>query len=240
VHRGCQAVCDASGSRVFDGEWDSIALYNVLTHGNDDFWQGKKVLDIGANTCGLSVEIARRGAEVVALEPDPYEVTYAQSKVFVDGIVDAERLKLTVVRKGLFDAHEYEGFDVVMCLGLLYHFRYPQLILDYLSTIKMDWLFLSTQVHPGDSLSMYNRIDSSIPFPANFFDASTVLTGWHPTRPLLERMLQSAGFADIASLTNELYVFPKKQPGLTNSAYYRCKRIGIVDPYKEMARFYPR
>ena len=240
VHKGCQGICDANGAHVFDGEWDSNALYRVLTQGDDEFWRGKKVLDIGANTCGLSIEIARRGAEVVALEPDPYGVTYAQSKAVVDSIVDVERLKLSVVAKGLFDAHEYQNFDVVLCLGLLYHFRYPQLILDYLSSVKMDWLFLSTQVHPGDSLAMFNRVDSSIPFPPNFFDSSTILTGWHPTRPLLERMLRWAGFSEIESLTDKPFVFPKKPTGLTNSAYYRCKRTSAVDPASAMKQFYPR
>jgi hypothetical protein len=90
---------------------------------------------------------------------NPYCNTYSLSSPIVDRIVKEEGLKLLVKKLGLFDAQQFKGFDVVLCLGLLYHFRYPQLVLDYLSTLEMDWLFLSTQVHPGTSLFMFNRVD---------------------------------------------------------------------------------
>ncbi len=240
MFKGCQSIYNSVGDCVFDAEWDPLALYQTLTCGDNGFWNGKKVLDIGANTCGLSIEIARRGAAVVALEPDPYNVTYAKSKSIVDGIVTEENLKLTVIKKSLFQAHEFKGCDIVLCLGLLYHFRYPQYILDYLSTLEMEWLFLSTQVHPGDQLLMMNRVEPSIKFPANFFDPSTTLTGWHPTRSLLEKMLRWANFDQIQSLTKEPYVFPQKQAGLTNSAYFKARRVGVVDPLIAMNEFYPR
>lgn len=239
MEKGCQAVFAKDGEKLFDGEWDPVALYLTLSAGSDDFWRNKRVLDIGANTCGLSIEIARRGASVVALEPDPYKNTYAKSAHIVKRIVSSEGLDLTVAQTGLFGAHEYKGFDAVLCLGLLYHFRYPQLTLDYLSTLEMEWLFLGTQVHPGNSLALMNRRDESV-LPASFLNPSIVLTGWHPTRPLLERMLKWAGFDDVCSLTVDAHCFPNKQKGLTNSAYYRCRRVGIVDPGLAMAEFYPR
>ncbi len=240
MKKGCQSIFDASGTILFQGEWDPVALYKVLTGSDEQFWRGKSVLDIGANTCGLSIEIARRGGDVLALEPDPYCNTYSLSSPIVDRIVKEEGLKLLVKKLGLFDAQQFKGFDVVLCLGLLYHFRYPQLVLDYLSTLEMDWLFLSTQVHPGTSLFMFNRVDPSIPFPKNFFNDEIVLSGWHPTRSLLVKLLQSSGFADIESLTDEPYTYPKKQSGLTNSAYFKCRRVGIVDPGSAMVQFYPR
>lgn len=240
INKGCQSILGADGEAVFLGEWNSALLYKTLTDGDDAFWRGKRVLDIGANTCGLSVEIARRGADVIALEPDPYNNCFAKSQRHVDEIVRYESLQLKVVRKGLFDAQEYKGFDVVLCLGLLYHFRYPQLVLDYLSTLEMEWLFLGTQVSPGESLTLMNRVDQSIPFPQGFYTESTVLSGWHPTRSLLEKMLEWAGFTDVVSLTDTKYSFPSKPVGLTNSAYYRCRRTSVVDPSQAMAEYYPR
>lgn len=240
INNGCQSVLDINGNIIFEGEWNPSILYQILSAGNHEFWKGKSVMDIGANTCGLSIEIARRGAKVVALEPDPYNVTYAKSRTFVEHIIASEDLNLKVYSKGLFDSHEFKGFDIVLCLGLLYHFRYPQLTLDYLSTLEMNTLFLSTQVHPGDSFSLVNRLDPSIRFPANFFNETIVLSGWHPTRPLLERMLKWAGFENIVSLTEIPYTFPDKQAGLTNSAYYRCQRNKSVNPNVAMKEFYPR
>ena len=240
MYKGCQSIYSNSGECLFEGEWNPLTLHRTLTGVDDVFWTGKRVLDIGANTCGLSIEIARRGAIVVALEPDPYGVTYAKSKKIVDELVCKEGLELTVQKKGLFEAHEFKDFDVVLCLGLLYHFRYPQFTLDYLSTLGMEWLFLSTQVSPGDALHLVNRVDPQIKFPAGFFSDSTVLTGWHPTRPLLERMLRWAGFDQIESLTDKPYVFPEKQVGLTNSGYFKARRVRTIDPFVAMAEFYPR
>ncbi len=237
---GFQSILDPTGKELLEGMWDPQALYMMLTCGDDGFWSGKRVLDIGANTCGLSLEIARRGASVVALEPDPFKLHKPWIDVVVKLAAD-EGLRFERSDKGLFDAHTFERADVVLCLGLLYHFRYPQLILDYLSTLGMDWLFLSSQVHQGESLALVNRLDASVGLQKGFFSDSTILSGWHPTRPLLERMLRWAGFDDIVSLTDQPYTFPRKaSPRLTNSAYYRCKRVGSVDPWKAMTDYYPR
>jgi len=180
MNKGCQSFFDGNGRCKFVGEWDPTEIYSVLTIEGNSFWDGKRVLDIGANTCGLSVEIAKRGASVVALKPDAYGNTFGKSRDIVNDVVATEKLDLQVIPKGLYDAHEHKGFDVVLCLGLLYHFRYPQLTLDYLSTLKMDYLYLSTQVHPGESLSLVNRLDPSIYFPKDFFNLLLFLLGGIP------------------------------------------------------------
>lgn len=239
MHKACQSIYSAAGDIVFKGEWDPKALVRVLSHSNEAFWRNKRILDIGANTCGLSIELARLGGFVTALEPDPYSNTYALSKDVVDDIIKREQLKLVIFSKSLFDAHAYHGYDVVLCLGLLYHFRYPQLVLDYLSTLEMDFLFISTQVHPGSSLLLMNRADPAVLKPG-LLPSTTKLTGWHPTRPLLERMLAWAGFTDITSLTDSSYCFPNKPLGLSNSAYYFCRRATTTSPEVAMKDFYPR
>jgi SAM-dependent methyltransferase len=239
MNKACQTIYNAKNEMIFSGEWDPKILYQTISQGNDELWVGKRVLDIGANTCGLSIEIARRGGIVTSLEPDPYNNTIGLSRVLINSLTKEENLNLTIIDKGLFDADQYRGYDIVLCLGLLYHFRYPQYILDYLSTLEMEILFLGTQVHPGESLCLMNRRDKSVLKPGLLPD-ETVLSGWHPTRPLLERMLEWAGFVDIVSLTDSDYVFPNKQKGLTNSAYYRCRRTKTVNPQNEMTQFYPR
>lgn len=238
MNKACQSIYDLNGNILLAGEWSPQLLYEVITE-SDVFWKGKKVLDIGANTCGLSIEIARRGGVVTAIEPDPYGNTYAVAKEIVADLISSEGLHLHVEKAGLFDAHLFGSYDVILCLGLLYHFRYPQYILDYLSTIEMDTLILSTQVAPGEEYALVNRASPGI-LKTGLLGNEVLLSGWHPTRPLIERMLAWAGFGEITSLTSKPFVFPEKQKGLTNSAYYRAKKISSCPPDIMMKEFYPR
>ena len=84
-YKGCQNIYSRDGEIIFNGGWDSRELYKAVTGDlSESYWLGRRVLDIGANTSGLSVEIARRGATVVAAEPDPYKNTrhLAQKALF--------------------------------------------------------------------------------------------------------------------------------------------------------------
>lgn len=238
--KACQSIYHASGEIAFEGEWDPKRILAVLDKGNSAFWHGKRVLDIGANTAGLSIEIARVHAEVVAIEPDPYRNTLEIARPIVDSLISEEGLRLSLHKAELLDAHLFGRFDVVLCLGLLYHFRYPQYILDYLSTLDTLHLFISTQTHPGDHLALVNRRDPSVLVPG-FLDEGIILTGWHPTRPLFERMLVWAGFGEVECLTDRSVNFPKKPlPNLTNSAYYRAKKVASTDLARVRRQFYPR
>ena len=67
-----QTVYGRNGDLLFHGEWDSKKLCEAITAGNPDYWKGRSVLDMGANTGGLSRELARMGANVTAAQPDPY------------------------------------------------------------------------------------------------------------------------------------------------------------------------
>lgn len=239
VHKACQTLFSKSGEVLFLGEWDSKILYRTLTGSDDSFWKNKTVLDIGANTCGLGLEIARSGGKVTCLEPDPYNNNLTLVENMLEEIVKTESLKLETHKLGLFDAFpRFQNYDVVMCLGLLYHFRYPQYILDYLSTLKSNFIFVSTQIHPGTGLNMVNRVDESI-FKKDFI-GDRILSGWHPTHALFERMLKWAGFSNVTLLTDIKYTFPQKQKGLTNSGYYKAERVSVVEPMSALKEYYPR
>ena len=241
--KGCQAIYGLNGEVLFPGGWKSQELFMAVTgpHG-EDYWRGRRVLDIGANTSGLSVEIARRGASVVAIEPDPYANTKAKAMDVLTQVIADEALNLELRSEGLFDAHKLGGFDTVICLGLVYHFRDQQFVLDYLSTLKGKDLILSNQTHPGDDLIMVNRMDNSVPVPAGFWKTyPDPLSGWHPTRPMFERMLAYAGFTDVKPLTDPTVQYPHKPlPGITNSAYYHARYGRAVDPIASRYKYLPR
>lgn len=235
-----QALHRADGSVAARGRWNPKALFDVLTP-DPDYWRGKRVLDNGANTLGLPLMLARAGAEVVALEPDPRDRMAERHKLALQMAAD-EGLKLTVHRAELFDAHEYGAFDEVLCLGILYHLRYPQFTIDYLSTLDTKTIVLATQTHASganERLALFNRKDTTV-WPGTQGTEPLLLTGWHPTRPLLKLMMEWGGFTDIQSLTDESFDFPSKPvKGLTNTAYYRARKARTVDPFKAYREFYP-
>lgn len=178
------------------------------------------------------------GGDVVAADPDPYGNALSLSRTILERCASEEGLRLSFSNADLFSAHRLGGFDVIICFGLIYHFRQPQYVLDYLSSLRPRVLYLSSQTHPGDDLALYNRAQPGM-LPAGWLGDS-VLSGWHPTRPLLERMLEWAGFGNVQSLTTERYDFPRKPTGATNSAYYRAEHQSAVDPDHELRRFRPR
>jgi SAM-dependent methyltransferase len=239
---GCQTIYSAIGEKLFSGGWDSRQLFRAVTGEDEGYWQGRRVLDIGSNTSGLSVEIARRGASVLAIEPDPYKTTRALVEDVLKSVVKSENLDLTFESLGLFDAAGLGRFDTVMCLGLVYHFRDQQFVIDYLSTIDSKDLILSNQTHPGSSLSIMNRMDKSIGMPGKFWDNyKEPLSGWHPTRAMFERMMVFGGFTDVVAITDPTINFPNKPfPGVTNSSYYRATKDRSIDPYFSRIEYLPR
>ncbi len=238
MHHACQTIY-ANNEKIFVGEWDPKVLVEIVNTAGYD-WQDKRVLDIGANTGGFSLEIARLGASVVAAEPDPYGNNLSLSKHILADISRQENLDLTIVNNDFFSVHELQGdFDVIVCFGLLYHFRYFMYSLDYLSSLKPRVLFLSTQTHPGSDLALFNRANPGI-LREGHLQEDTILTGWHPTRPLLEKMLHWAGFINISSLTDKEYNFPSKMHGATNSSYYMAELATSKDPKTMLTEFYPR
>ena len=228
---------------MFSGDWDPRSIFSFLNSSVDSsFWRGRRVLDVGSNTGGLSLEIARKGASVIASEPDPYNNTYAKTRDILRDIRANEALDIYFYNFDLRDLiNQNRKFDVVLFLGLLYHFRNPQLLLDRLNSLISTGgtLFLSTQTHPGDELLMVNRRQHGV-MRENHLSSDINLSGWHITRPLLNKMLIWSGFGDVKFLTDEKFSFPKKPPGLTNSCYLMATKTSELDVELENYKFYPR
>lgn len=77
-----------------------------------------RVLDLGCLEGGYAVELARRGAEVVAIEAR--EANFEKARFTKEALGLA---RLDLVRDDVRNLSEarYGGFDVVLCLGILYH-----------------------------------------------------------------------------------------------------------------------
>jgi tRNA (mo5U34)-methyltransferase len=108
---------------------------------------GARALDIGCNAGFYSFELARRGAEVLALDLDAHYLQqgrWAAQHLDPDGRVE--------FRQGsVYDLVDVEGtFEVVLFMGVLYHLRYPLLALDVVAEKVGGMMVLQTLTMPGE------------------------------------------------------------------------------------------
>src|SRR5690625_5112311 len=83
---------------------------------------GRTALDIDCNAGFYSLELARRGAEVTAIDLDP--VYLEQTQWVLEQCRRSVREELEQMQAYVL-AHEEHPNDIVQFMGVLYHVRYP-------------------------------------------------------------------------------------------------------------------
>ncbi|MBC7942584.1 MAG: methyltransferase domain-containing protein [Chitinophagaceae bacterium] len=103
---------------------------------------GLRVLDIGARDGYFSFEAERRGAEVLAVDYLPDTETGFRVAAGMLGS------RVEFRRANIYDLHSDDigSFDIVLCLGLLYHLPDPMQALGILRKLCRDLLCLETYV----------------------------------------------------------------------------------------------
>lgn len=165
----------------------------------------KSFLDVGSNAGGIGVGLAELGASsVTPLEKSDRYHRQAESYPEVDN-----SLPVRAVNGSAFEVHRMEGKDVTLWLGLVCHFRHPQLFLDYAASCGGELHVISTRATDPQNLAMANR-------KRKYENNPSPLLGWEPSRELFLKMLTLSGY-DIVSCqqrsgiewTNNLYVVCK-------------------------------
>lgn len=198
---------DLGNGIITPGDRDQALTYSLYADLLPEDLTGLSVLDLGANACGFSVEFAKRGADVLAVELEPKFVK--QAKFVVDHFGLSHKID---IRQGdLFDAPNFGEFDIVAYVGLSYHIRHPQLALDMLSWNCRSMFISSTQTIPGDGLSMTNRAEAT---------GTSYLAGYEPTEALFLRMLSAAGFRDPQLVSTYPHKGETKKRWCGNRSYF--------------------
>lgn len=158
---------------------------------------GKKVLDIGARDGFFSFEAERRGAQVTAIDFMPPERTgFGAAADLLGSSVDYR-----VDNVYNLSPERHGSFDLVLCLGVLYHLRNPLLALDRIWAVCAADLVLETQIRQEGSprsprrrapdplerppLMEFHPYDSLNDDPTNW---------WSPNPSCLAAMVESAEF----------------------------------------------
>jgi tRNA (mo5U34)-methyltransferase len=178
---------------------------------------GKRALDIGCNAGFYSLELARRGADVLAIDHDEHYLRQAAWARREFGL--EERIALREL-----DVYELAGldeqFDIVLFMGVLYHLRYPLLALDVVAarttkllvfqTLTMEWKEQPEPIVRDDVAYTERHLLREPGWPKmafverKLFDDPT--NWWVPNHAGVEAMARSAGLEVIARPGHEMFV----------------------------------
>lgn len=170
---------------------------------------GSSVLDLGGNAGYFSIKMKQRGAARCVLV-DPYSEFLRQAEFAARQFqVDLELVNA--------DAHTYclttdERFDYVLLLGLLYHLKYPGLVLDRTAEMTKGRIFVASamigdEVEEPPHKQNYERFtDEQILLSPGFPKLAFIeeryyndpTNWWLPNYSALPAMMRSAGLRVIA------------------------------------------
>jgi SAM-dependent methyltransferase len=165
-----------------------------------------RVLDLGALEGQYAIEFALHGAEVVAIEGR--ETNAAKARVAAE-LMELERLEVRVEDVRDLSAERHGTFDVVLCLGLLYHLDDEDLFpfIDQLAEVCGSLLIVDTHVglsprkvyrHDGHEYRGITFVEHSPRQHQRSVWASLDNdSSFWPTRPSLLNALERAGFTSV-------------------------------------------
>jgi len=191
---------------------------------------GAKVLDLGCNAGGMSIEFARRGADCLGFEATKRYHAQAQWLAEKTGLA----AHLRFVNASIYRAAALrEKFDIVLFMGLIYHLRYPQLALDISRSVCNGTLFLNTPVVVSSSPIMENRLQRG-PEGVGFvpYSHESRHNWWYASRGALEAMMVAAGFEEPKVIWSKDSAFASSSVRIDNASdfptgsVFYCARAG--------------
>ena len=169
-----------------------------------------RILDLACLEGGFSIELAMRGAAVVGIEGRQANIAkadFAREALSLDNV----RFILADVRD--VTERDYGRFDVVLCLGILYHLNAPEVftVVDHISQLCDGFAIVDTELalrpeisRTYDGKAYWGRVGRDHPSAATEEEKASNL--WMSldndesfvfTRSSLANLLQRTGFSSI-------------------------------------------
>jgi SAM-dependent methyltransferase len=193
-------------------------------------FEGKSVLDLGCNAGYWSLQAIQAGAAFV-LGIDGREMHIDQANLVFGALnVDAARYRFERVDVFNFDFSSAGVFDVVLCLGLLYHISKPMELFEKISSCNSDLLLTDTRVSllPGSAFEVEHE---SLDDPRNAVDFELILV---PTRRAVVQMARQFGYTTVVLPVDSVHNFV----GMHD--YRDGKRASFISAKKTSLSAHPR
>jgi tRNA (mo5U34)-methyltransferase len=201
------------------GDFPSVLWERICEHVPEDL-AGWRVLDVGCNAGFYSFELARRGAEVTAIDLDEHYLRQARWAARAYGLENRVEFR----RMQVYDlARVDETWDLVWFMGVFYHLRYPLLALDVLSRRSTKLMMFQCMEFPGEEpletpgdvpLDQRSRLlEPGWPRMA-FLEkcvAGDPTNWWAPDRACSEAVLRASGFRVVGRPCPEVYLCEKAE-----------------------------
>ncbi|WP_114783741.1 TIGR04290 family methyltransferase [Botryobacter ruber] len=198
---------------------------------------GWNVLDIGCNAGFYSIELAKRGAQVLGIDVDPHYLKQAAWVAQQFGLEDKIELKQLQV----YDVARLDRtFDLIWYMGVLYHLRYPLLSLDILAQKATNLMVFQTLTMPGeeaaetpDDFGINDRQRMLEPrWPKMAFIekkmAGDITNWWAPNHAAIKAMLRSCGFTVTQRPGHELYICKIDEQLRKNNQWNQSEYLSAV------------
>ncbi|MFP4163297.1 MAG: TIGR04290 family methyltransferase [Chitinispirillaceae bacterium] len=209
------------------GDFPLFKWRQIEPHIPEDL-SGWNVLDIGCNAGFYSIELARRGARVTAIDIDDHYLSQARWAAGKFGMEDTIDFRLMQV----YDLCRFEQtYDLVWFMGVFYHLRYPLLALDAVSRRTKRLMVFQTLTMPGEEnyeeqrdIELFDRevmLQSGWPKMAFIEDrlAGDPTNWWAPNHGAIEAMLRSCGFSVARRPAHETYICRKENTSRTSGDF---------------------
>lgn len=152
---------------------------------------GKRVLDLGCNAGFWSLCALEEGCEfVVGIDGRQTHIDQAN---FVFEVSDVEKNRYHFVCGNIFeiDFCEFGTFDIVLCLGLMYHISKPMILMEKIAQVNSDILIIDTTLSrlPGSFLQIER---DRLYEPRHAMDYELV---FYPTKQAVFDIVQQFGYS---------------------------------------------
>ena len=156
-------------------------------------FSGKRVLDIGCCSGFWSFHALESGAEYV-LGVDAWPQAIDQAK-FVASVQNIDSNRCEFILEDIFtflsDAKLKDSFDIVLCLGFMYHVKRPIELLEKIHNVGRDLLILETTVFDIDDAAISLRPDAG---KASYVETARDRLTFVPSEKAIHWMMKEVGF----------------------------------------------
>ncbi|NOZ64037.1 MAG: DUF1698 domain-containing protein, partial [Caldiserica bacterium] len=181
--------------------------------------QGMSVLDAGCNAGYFSIKMEEMGAEEVLGIDFAHYIKQAN---FVKRIKGANKVNFAI--HSVYTLPLSRKFNLTLCLGLLYHLKYPFFALKKISELTTEMVLIETE-------ALVDEIDTDKMKFVEHTYRNDGTTWWIPGEECLKGMLRSVGFKFVKS-----YPYPENHAifgkhysqGLTEEGIRKGRRIVVI------------
>lgn len=208
------------------GDFPSFKWRQIAEHLPADL-TGWTALDIGCNAGFYAIELAKRGAHVVALDREEHFLRQARWAIEQFGLGD----RIEVRQGQIYDLARWtDRFDLILFLGVFYHLRYPLLGLDLVAERTRRLLLFQTLTMAGTEVCetpadqpFDDRAALAAPgWPKMAFIekklAGDLTNWWAPNHAAVEAMLRSTGMRVVSRPGHEIYLCEPADPAGVSAA----------------------